>query len=188
MNVLGISGSPRPNGNTVNALRRALELLQAYDIETTFVSLADKKITPCDGCLQCHLGKCRHSDDMDPIYEALLRCDGLVLASPVYMGMVTGQTKTMMDRTVPFRTGGRFRLSGKYGAGIACGGFRNGGVELTLQCMHTFLLQHDMQVISDGPGFSHSGAAIVGTSYHDEVGMRTVENLARRLGQALQKQ
>ena len=122
---------------------------------------------------------------MEPIYEAMRRCDGLILASPVYMGQVTGQMKVMMDRTVVFRTGGRFELSGKVGAGVACGGFRNGGQELTLQAMHTFFLQQNMLAIADGPGFSHSGAAIVGNAADDELGLRTVENLARRMAEAV---
>ena len=89
--------------------------------------------------------------------------------------------KVMMDRTVPFRTNARFTLSGKVGAGIACGGFRNGGQELTLQAMHTFFLQQDMYAIADGPRYSHSGAAIAGRAETDQVGLQTVENLARRV-------
>jgi len=102
------------------------------------------------------------------------------------MGLVSGQMKVLMDRCVLFRVGGTFQLSGRVGAGIACGGFRNGGQELTLQCMHTFFLQQDMLAISDGPPFSHSGAAIVGRAASDEIGLRTVDNIARRLAAALQ--
>jgi len=124
---------------------------------------------------------------MVPIYEAMRRCDGMILASPVYMGLVNGQMKVMMDRTVVFRTGGRFELSGRVGAGIACGGFRNGGQELTLQSMHTYFLQQDMYAIADGPRFSHSGAAIVGRAAEDRVGLQTVENLALRVAQAVKR-
>lgn len=185
MRVLGICGSPHPDGNTAFALCHALHTLQEIGLETEFIALAGKDIHPCDGCHRHRGGKCVHDDDMTPIYEALLRCDGLILASPVYMGMVTGQMKVMMDRTVLFRSGGELRLSGKVGAGIACGGFRNGGQELTLQNMHTFFLQQDMLAISDGPGYSHSGAAIVGRAAEDALGLQTVENLARRMAWAL---
>ena len=185
MNVLGICGSPHLEGNSAYALRYALKVIEGQGIETTFISLADKAIVPCDGCFACRKGACVHEDDMLPIYEAMRCCDGLVLASPVYMGLVSGQMKVMMDRTVVFRTGGRFELSGKVGAGIACGGFRNGGQELTLQAMHTFFLQQDMYAIADGPRFSHSGAAIVGRAPEDELGLQTVENLALRVAQAV---
>ena len=185
MNVLGICGSPRPEGNTAYALHRALAIVDAQGIDTAYTSLAGKRIQLCDGCFACRAGQCPHLDDMTPLYEAIRRCDGLILASPVYMGLVSGQMKVMMDRTVAFRTGGRFELSGKVGAGIACGGFRNGGQELTLQNMQTYFLQQDMLVIADGPPFSHSGAPIVGRAADDEVGLRTVENMARRMAAAL---
>jgi multimeric flavodoxin WrbA len=95
--------------------------------------------------------------------------------------MVTGQLKVMMDRSVALRAGGPFEMSGKIGAGIACGGFRNGGQELTLQNMQTFFLQQNMAAIADGPPFSHSGAAICGKASEDQVGLQTVENLAERM-------
>ncbi|MBL7199213.1 MAG: flavodoxin family protein [Anaerolineae bacterium] len=187
MNVLGINGSPHREGNTAYALRYALGVIEDQGIETTYISLAGKGITPCDGCFVCRKGECVHEDDMGPIYDALRRCDGLVLASPVYMGLVTGQMKTMMDRTVVLRTGGRFELTGRVGGGIACGGFRNGGQELTLQSIQTYLLQQDIYAIADGPGFSHSGAAIVGRASEDAIGLQTVTNLALRVARAVKQ-
>ena len=185
MKVLGICGSPRPNGNTAYALRRALAIIAREGIETEYVSLAGKVLTPCNGCFACREGACIHDDDITPLYDQIRACDGLILGSPVYMGLVSGQLKVLMDRTVVFRTAGRFELSGRVGGGIACGGFRNGGQELTLQCMHTYFLQQDMVAIADGPRFSHSGAAIVGTAADDAVGLVTVENLALRMVAAL---
>ena len=185
--VLGICGSPHTEGSTAFALSRALSVIEGQGIETAYISLADKQIAPCDGCFGCRKGECHYRDDMVPVYEAMRRCDGLILASPVYMGLITGQMKVMMDRTVVFRTGGRFELSGRMGAGIACGGFRNGGQELTLQSMHTFFLQQDMYAIADGPRFSHSGAAIVGSAAQDRIGLETVENLALRMAQAVRQ-
>ncbi len=185
MNVLGICSSPHPEGNSAYALRYALDVIAQQGIGTAYISLADKVIAPCDGCFTCRTGACVHDDDMGPIGEAIRACDALILASPVYMGLVNGQMKVMMDRTVVFRTGGRFELSGKVGGGIACGGFRNGGQELTLQSMHTFFLQQDMYAIADGPRFSHSGAGIVGRASEDRVGLQTVENLALRIVQAV---
>ena len=187
MNILGICGSPHPNGNTAFALKRALEIVSEDGVDTTYISLAGRTLTPCDGCFSCRSGECIHQDDMTPIYDQIRRCDGLILASPVYMGLISGQMKVLMDRTVVFRATGAFELSGKVGAGIACGGFRNGGQELTLQSMHTFFLQQDMMAIADGPRFSHSGAAIVGRTEADEIGLITVENLAHRIVQAIKK-
>ncbi|MCC7355393.1 MAG: flavodoxin family protein [Anaerolineae bacterium] len=187
MNVLGICGSPHADGNSAYALRHALAVVESHGIETTYIPLFDKSIRPCDGCFCCRKGECIYNDDMLPIYEALRLCDGLLLASPVYLGMVTGQMKVMMDRTLLIRVGENFGMSGKVGAGIACGGFRNGGQELTLLNMQTFFLQQNMHVIADGPRFSHSGATIVGRAGEDTVGLQTVENLAHHLAETVVK-
>ena len=185
MKVVGINGSPHVDGNTAFALCYALNLLKEAGVDIEYIALAERQIHPCDGCFSCRDGECIHDDDMGTIIDAVRGCDCLLLASPVYMGLVTGQMKTMMDRTVMLRVGGKFELSGKIGAGIACGGFRNGGQELTLQCMHTFFLQQDMYAIADGPRFSHSGATIVGKAEEDEIGLQTVKNLSDKIRRVL---
>lgn len=188
MLVLGIAGSPRLNGNTSHAVQRALDVIAGEGLETEFITLADKSIGFCTGCWACRATHaCVIDDDMARIYAAMRRCDGLILGSPVYMGMVSGQLKAFMDRTVLFRTGGPFELSGKVGAGIACGAFRNGGQENVLQEIHTFLLQQDMFVVSDGQPFSHFGATICGLAEQDELGLRTVDNMSRRVAAAVKR-
>ena len=183
--ILAVNGSPHEAGNTGRAVARALEICRAEGCDVMSIWLAGLAIAPCRGCFACREGDCAQSDGMDEVCAAMRACDGMLLASPVYMGMVSGQMKVMMDRTVRLRTGGRFELSGKVGAGIACGGFRNGGQELTLQCMHTFFLQQDMMVVADGPPYSHSGAAVAGPTEGDRTGLVTVENVVRRLLRAL---
>ncbi len=185
MRVLGICGSPHKNGNTAYALRYALDAFQKKGAETECILLADKDIHPCNGCFACMRGSCAIHDDMNDLLAALRRCDALVLASPVYMGMVSGQMKVMMDRSVALRSPGIFEMSGKVGGGIATGGFRNGGQELTLQNMQTYFLQQNMAVVADGPPFSHSGAALCGTAAEDKVGLTTVENLVARMVEQL---
>jgi len=188
MNILGISGSPNENGNTAYALKYALDILEKDGFNTQYISLAGRDIHPCIGCWKCiKSGKCIFDDDMDEIIKGLEWCHGLILGSPVYFGLITGQMKVMMDRCVPVRTAGKFGLAGKIGAGIVCGGFRNGGQELTLQCIHTFLLQHNMMAVSDGPPYSHSGATIAGRCQDDELGMKTVFNLAKNMAYMLKK-
>jgi multimeric flavodoxin WrbA len=184
MKILGISGSLQPGGNTAFAVRHALDIVKKEGAECEYISLAGKTIHPCTGCWACTGSReCVFKDDMPPILEALRNCDGLILGSPVYFGMVSGALKNMMDRTVPLRPSyeERMELSGKVGGGIACGGFRNGGQETVLQNIHTFLLQQNMRVVSDGRGFSHAGATVVGEAKDDALGLRTVENLARNL-------
>jgi multimeric flavodoxin WrbA len=47
----------------------------------------------CSGCVQ--------KDDMQKIYPALEKVDALVLGSPVYLGQMTGQAVSFMDRLYP---------------------------------------------------------------------------------------
>jgi multimeric flavodoxin WrbA len=191
MKILGISGSPRKNGGTEFAVRHALEVLRGEGAETEFLSLAGKDIHPCTGCWACQKAReCVFEDDMAAVLEAMRRCDGLILGSPVYFGMVSGTLKNMMDRTVPLRPvyGEVMEMAGKIGGGIACGGFRNGGQETALQNIHTYLLQQNMRVVSDGEGFSHAGGTIMGEAKDDTLGLQTVENLARNMARMLDPQ
>jgi len=127
---------------------------------------------------------------MEDILDAMRWSHGMLIGSPVYFGMVSGQLKVMMDRCVVLRPSynAPMEMTGKVGGGIACGGFRNGGQETTLQNIQTFLLQQNMQVINDGLGYSHAGGTIVGEAKADHLGLRTAENLARNMAMMLRRQ
>lgn len=184
MNVLGISGSPNLNGSTSFAVKYALDIIKDEQFETKFISLSNKEINSCIACWKCQeKSECIFEDDMNEIYDALRWCDGLIIGSPVCFGLVSGQLKTMMDRTVMLRPDYQkpLELAGKTACAIACGNFRNGGQETTIQNIHTFLLQHNMKIINDGAGFSHTGATIVGNAKEDALGLQTVKNLALNL-------
>jgi multimeric flavodoxin WrbA len=188
MNILGISGSPRPDGNTSYTVKYALDILKQQGFTTKYISLSGKDIKPCIGCWKCkETLSCLQQDDMPEIIDAMKWCHGLIIGSPVYFGMVSGQLKTMMDRCVAMRPsyGVPLPMAGKIGGGIACGFARNGGQEITLQNIHTFLLQMNMQTISDGSDYSHSGATIVEEAKNDSWGMETVKNLALNLAAML---
>jgi len=187
--ILGISGSPNKNGNTAYAVQYALDTLKQRGFDIKYISLSQKTIHPCIGCFKCAKDlKCWQKDDMEEIINALYWCDGILLGSPVYFGMVCGQMKTMMDRCVAIRAtyGDNFPLTGKIGGGIACANSRNGGQETTLQNLQTFLLQLNIQVASDGPSYCHSGGTIVREAAKDTWGLETVNNLANNIGNLLQ--
>ena len=190
MNILGISGSPRPDGNTANAVQHALNLLKNKRFTTHYISLTNKKITPCISCWECaKTYACIFDDDMSEILDAMNWCQGMIVGSPVFFGMVSGQLKIMMDRCVVMRPnyGDPLPMSGKIGGAIACAYSRNGGQEMTIQNIHTFFLQMNMRVIGDGSEYVHTGATIAGDAKEDAWGLETVENLARNLADMLRK-
>lgn len=185
--ILGISGSPKEKGNTAYSVQYALSLLKEKH-ETAYVSLADKNILPCKECGACsETSKCPMKDDMQELYKLLRWCDVLILGSPVFMGMVSGQLKVMMDRCVVLRPdySKPYEMEGKIGCGIACGWFRNGGQEGTLENMYTFFLQQNMVVINDGSPYSHVGAAVVEDAEKDAVGLQTIEGMVRNIEKEL---
>ena len=183
--ILGISGSPKKKGNTAYAVNYALDSLQEKGFDTKFIFLSEKVIHPCIGCFRCSSsGTCYQEDDMQEIIDAMLWCDGLIIGSPVYFGMVSGQLKTMMDRCVCTRAnyGPGFPMTGKIGGAIACANSRNGGQETTLQNIQTFMMQLNMMVVSDGPAYGHSGGTIMHDAAKDDWGLQTVRNLAENVG------
>lgn len=100
--VLIISTSPRKNGNS-EALADAF-LNGAVDSGNTAekISLYDKTIGFCKGCLACQkTGRCVIHDDADTIAQKMLTADVLVFATPIYYYEMSGQMKTMLDRANP---------------------------------------------------------------------------------------
>lgn len=100
MKIVGILGSARKGGNTEVLLDVALKEAQKNGVLTDKIPLRDKSIAPCDGCLGCaKTGKCVIEDDVQEIYEKMLESEGIIWATPVYFWSMSGQTKTLMDRT-----------------------------------------------------------------------------------------
>ncbi len=100
MKILGILGSSRRGGNTEVLLDIALKEAEAKGIEVSKIPLGSKSIAPCNGCLKCMTtGECVIEDDMQEIYQGMLEADGILWSTPVYFWGMTGQTKTVIDRT-----------------------------------------------------------------------------------------
>jgi multimeric flavodoxin WrbA len=93
---------------------------------TQFV-VAAMDVKPCRGCGSCHkTGHCVIQDDFGKIESAMLKADGIVLASPNYIFSVTAQMKALMDRcSCPIHCQA---LEGKYGAAVVTSGGSGGDV------------------------------------------------------------
>jgi multimeric flavodoxin WrbA len=124
MEIVGILGSARKGGNTEIMLEAALEEARAHGDSTVKIALRDKKIAPCDGCMGCaRSGRCIVHDEMEEVYEAIRKADGIIWATPVYYWSMSGLTKNALDRTfaLNFPT---LQQSGKIGAAIFTAGIR----------------------------------------------------------------
>ena len=73
--------------------------------EVEKVSLKDKTIGFCKGCLACQkTGSCVIRDDAGAIVEKMMHSDVLVFATPIYYYEMSGQMKTLLDRANPLYT------------------------------------------------------------------------------------
>ncbi len=120
MKILGISGSPRRNGNTALLLERVLNGADSAGAETESVFLNELKIAPCQSCNACRTeDKCIIRDDMGPLYEKLISSDIITLASPIFFGSLSAQTKIMIDRCQALWAKGKVETPKRYGIFLA---------------------------------------------------------------------
>lgn len=100
--VLIISTSPRKGGNSETLADEFARGAKEAGNIVEKVSLYDKTIGFCKGCLAClKLGHCVIQDDAVEIASKMHEADVLVFATPVYYYSVSGQLKTMLDRANP---------------------------------------------------------------------------------------
>lgn len=99
-----LKGSPRKDGNTntllkpfVDELQKAGQLYEEYDLH-------DMELEPCRACRTCQRDQdvfgCCIDDDMHKIFEAVMRSDMIVLATPIYSWYCTPPMKMVLDRLV----------------------------------------------------------------------------------------
>lgn len=109
-NVLIISTSLRPNANSEILAHQTERGAKDAGHNVEFVSLKDKEINFCKGCLACQkLGKCVINDDANEITLKMKDADVIVWATPIYYYEMSGQMKTLIDRANSlFATGKKF--------------------------------------------------------------------------------
>jgi multimeric flavodoxin WrbA len=104
MKVIAVNGSPRKNWNTAQLLAKALEGAAAKGAKTELVHLYDLDFKGCHSCFACKLiggksyGQCNIADDLKPILRKIETADALILGSPIYFGMVSGEMRSFMER------------------------------------------------------------------------------------------
>jgi multimeric flavodoxin WrbA len=97
--ILAIYGSPRRHGNSSRLLDEAVLGAEAEGASVERIVLRDLKMSPCLEIYGCKKGgRCAIQDDFQGVYDRLLACDGLMLASPIFFYSVSAHTKILMDR------------------------------------------------------------------------------------------
>jgi len=97
--VLIISTSLRNNANSEILAHETEKGAKSAGHEVEFISLKDKVLNFCKGCMACQkLGKCVINDDGNEILEKMKNAEVIVWATPVYYYEMSGQMKTLIDR------------------------------------------------------------------------------------------
>ncbi len=191
MKILAINGSPRRGKSTAFALQQALEAAKAVSdqIETELIELGGLDIRHCIGCNGCRKRfACPQDDDFMKLLPQLTdpRIGGVIIGTPVYMGVMTGLLKCFLERAVMLRRA-KFVWQDVVAGTLAVGQARNGGQELTNQAVQTALFVQNMVLVSDGPTYSHYGATLAsglpGGIENDKFGITTARNLGRRVAE-----
>lgn len=102
--ILLINAAPRgTKGYTELYSNHIEQAIREVNVTVNKINLAQYKIQPCLGCLQCWLkkdGQCIIKDDIDKLYELYEASDLIIYAFPLYAYGVPGILKNFMDRGV----------------------------------------------------------------------------------------
>jgi multimeric flavodoxin WrbA len=101
--IIAIYGSPRRDGNASTLLKNAVAGVKSAQGEVEEIVLRDLKMSPCLEIYGCkETGRCVIQDDFQRVYDQLVGCDGLIIASPIFFYTVSSHTKILIDRCQSF--------------------------------------------------------------------------------------
>lgn len=96
--------SPRKNGNTAAITEVFSNRMREKGASVVGFNLYEMELLPCTACRACQkdhtIFGCRQKDDMQKIFDALLKADIIAFATPVYSWYCTPPMKAVLDRMV----------------------------------------------------------------------------------------
>lgn len=183
MKVIGINGSPRPEGNTAIIIRKIFGELEKNGIETELIQLGGNAIRGCTACGACFKNKNGHcamqGDVINELIQKAADADGIILGSPVYFADVTPEMKAFIERAGMVASANDNMFKHKLGAAVMA--VRRGGAIHAFDTMNHFL--HYMQMYLVGASYWNMVyGREIGEVEKDEEGMKNMrvvgENMA----------
>ena len=180
-----ISGSPKPDGNTVQLMGECAKVIQEQGVEAEVISFAGMSIQSCTACGKCaETGQCDIQDGLNEIIKKIRGSQGLIVGTPVYFGTARGDVMAALQRIGYVSMKSDRFLSGKIGGPIAVA--RRGGQTSTLQEMLMFFLINDMIV----PGSTYWNMVfgrLPGEAWKDQEGIDTIRHFAANVANLVKK-
>jgi multimeric flavodoxin WrbA len=203
LKIVAINGSLVGDGNVKALLDYALaEYDGKSQFEVTLFEISHMAVGPCRHCNWCFKKQtpgryCAQDDDMAEVYPELMESAGLIIASPVHFGRLSGATADFIDRLRIFVHGNitRGAMRNKVGGALAVAWFRNAGLEQTLITIDTAFQALSMVVAApdlgvhgaaafssvDGTGETREGDRLLVKS--DDFGMASARSVAYRVAE-----
>lgn len=176
MKVLLINGSPKANGNTARALEEMVTVFAKEGIETEIIHVGNKDVRGCVACASCYKnGKCVVDDIVNECAPKFAKCDGMVVASPVYYASANGSLISFLDRLF-YSSHCDKRM--KVGASVTVA--RRGGCSATFDQLNKYFTISGMPVASSQYWNCVHGAA-PGEVEEDAEGLQTMRTLAKNM-------
>ena len=114
MDIVALMGSPRKNSNTdilVDAMIKGA-MDACHNVKKYCVG--DLNVSACRACGTCMTGRnCVLDDDGLKITHEIAKAEGLIVATPIYFGQMTGDLKVLIDRFYGVTHNPFIGLSGK---------------------------------------------------------------------------
>jgi multimeric flavodoxin WrbA len=155
MDVLVVSGSRNPEGQTARAAKAYLEGAAAGGAEGGIVYLPVLDIQRCRQCDDDGWGKCNKEgacvieDDFASVVDRMRAADAVVFANPVYFSDLSESLKSFLDRLrrICMHPDGAKWIQGKPVAIIAVAGGGGGGAPLCCYLLERTLQRCEMDVV-----------------------------------------
>lgn len=140
--VLGLVGSPNPEGRTNRLVSAALDSAAQTGAKVEKIQMSEHVVEACKDCLPwvCLANlKCSHKDEgFELLSEKILNCGALILGTPVYWWDTSGMVKYLILKMFRvYAMSGPLRGLPAFGIGIA-GGTGNGLVSGLRPVYHFF--------------------------------------------------
>jgi len=188
MKVAAFNGSARPDGNCTLLIQEVFSGLEQHNIETELIQLSQKQIKPCTACYQCLENKDQRcvidDDDLNACIDKILNAQGIIMASPTYIGDVSSVTKALIDRAgfVARSNGNMFRR--KVAAALTAASW--GGAIHAFETLNLFFLIGEMIVVGSSNwnlGFGREKGEVL----QDRKALNTARTLGQNMSWALEK-
>ncbi len=182
MKVVAFNGSARPNGNCTHLILEVFRQLHRRGIETELVQLSQKRINPCRACYRCHKNRdlrcAMEDDDLNACIFKMMEADGIILASPTYIGDVSSVAKALIDRAGLVARSNANMFRRKLGAAIVTASW--GGAIHAFDSLNHFFLIGEMIVVGSS-NFNLGFGREEGQVLEDKKAIEAMKSLGRNM-------